>query len=95
MFGREPQTLMNYKSVAGSVQSYLRKDNLSWNHHKEVAKLTEQSQSEMLSMAMPPNGSGKAALSVRELRNAVRQLQVEQIHGESIDTGEFGNVSDA
>ena len=37
-------TLKNYKSVSERVESSLRNDDLSFNHHVEVAKLTPEGQ---------------------------------------------------
>jgi N6-adenosine-specific RNA methylase IME4 len=59
-------TIQNYKSVAERTSS-LRSEDLTFNHHVEVAKLTPEKQELYLNMASEEN------LSVRDLRNAIRK----------------------
>ena len=68
-FGREKQSLKNYKWVAGSVELSVRTDNLSWEHHKLVAPLTPAAQKKWLKKAE------KEGWSVSELRKAIRDAQ--------------------
>jgi len=56
-----------YKSVSERVDSSLRNEHLSYNHHIEVAKLSEDKQVEFLSRA------SEEKLSVRELRQEIRK----------------------
>lgn len=62
-------TLRNIKWIASSVGLSLRNDNLSFNHHKEVAPLPPETQVLFLNKAVNEN------LSVRELRDEVRSAQ--------------------
>lgn len=45
------QTLKDAKWVANRVELSLRKDNLTFNHHKEVASLNTEKQKEFLDLA--------------------------------------------
>ena len=65
--GLDLGTLKNYKSIADNVKPSLRNDNLSFNHHVEVAKLPEEKQIEFLNKAEEEN------LSVRGLRAEIRK----------------------
>ena len=58
-------TLKDAKWVAEKVEKSLRKDNLSFNHHKEVAKLQPQEQEHWLEKAE------SEGLSVRSLRQGI------------------------
>jgi hypothetical protein len=60
------QTLRNDKYVATKVPLSCRHDNLSWQHHKEVASLKEDQQKYWLSYA------SDMELTTKELRNAVK-----------------------
>jgi len=68
------QTIKDFKSVSENVQSSLRNDDLSFNHHKEVAKLIPEKQEIYLKRAKEEN------LSVRELRSEIRkdELKIKQ-----------------
>src|SRR5438270_13064405 len=50
--GLDYQTLRNYKWVAASVPLSLRRDKLSFHHHKEVANLEPEKQSYLLEKAV-------------------------------------------
>lgn len=63
----EYQTLRDDKWVAAQVELSLRKDNLSFSHHKEVAHLPPDAQERWL------NKAEQEGLSVRELRRGVRR----------------------
>lgn len=65
--GLDHGTLKNYKSVSERVESSLRNDDLSFNHHVEVAKLTPEKQEEFLHRA------SEEKLSVRDLRDEIRK----------------------
>ena len=64
--GLNHQTLKDYKYISDNVPSSLRNDDLSFNHHREVAKLTPDKQTEFL------NRASEEQLSVRDLRQAIR-----------------------
>ena len=60
------QTLRNDKYVATRIPLSCRHDNLSWQHHKEVASLKEEQQKYWLSHA------SDLELSTKELRKAIK-----------------------
>jgi len=62
----EYHVLASYKWVAGKVKDYLRKESLTWSHHKEVAKLEPEEQDYWLNEAV------EQGYSVRGLRDAIR-----------------------
>ncbi len=67
-FEYEKQTLKDYRWVAEKVQPSLRKDTLSFSHHKEVAFLeTDDEKKSWLDIASNKN------LSVRDLRKEIRE----------------------
>lgn len=61
----EPHTLVNYRWVAASVEASRRRDDLSWSHHAEVARLAKQTQRDVLKRA------AKEGWTVRQLRDYV------------------------
>lgn len=63
--GLEPHTQTNYRWVASAVAPSRRRDDLSWSHHAEVARLEPRQQRSALAWAAK-NGAG-----VRELREYV------------------------
>jgi len=65
--GLSRQTLKDYKSVADRTSS-LRNDDLTFNHHKEVASLPPPQQEDLL------NKASEEKMSVRDLRAAVKVL---------------------
>jgi N6-adenosine-specific RNA methylase IME4 len=65
--GMEENTLRQYKQVSEQVKSDTRVSDLSWTHHREVASLTPEKQTEFLNKAVEGN------LSVRELRSEIRK----------------------
>jgi hypothetical protein len=65
--GYEYGTLANHKYVASNVEISLRNENLTFNHHKEVAKLNTADQKHFL------DKSEKENLSTRQLREAIRK----------------------
>lgn len=50
-FGRSPQTLRIWKMVAGKVELFRRRNDLSFTHHAEVVSLPEDEQDYWLDMA--------------------------------------------
>ncbi len=71
LFGEqyEYKTLADMASIARRVKFPIRIGNLSWAHHKEVAKLDEDAQVALLDAA------DRHRLSVRDLRAEVRRHQ--------------------
>jgi hypothetical protein len=64
--GRSKSTLQNYLWVAQNVTRSRRRENLSWSHHVEVAKLAPREQDRWLKRCE------REGLSVEELRGLVR-----------------------
>lgn len=58
----EPRTAGNYRYVAAAVAPSRRREDLSWSHHAEVARLKPAQQKSMLKWA------AEEAATVRELR---------------------------
>lgn len=63
--GRDVQTLYNYAWVASCVDFSVRTENLSFEHHKLVARLPPERQRELLSQAV------KEGWSTRKLREII------------------------
>ena len=63
----EPQSLKDMMWVSHSVAPNVRRKELSWSHHREVAKLVQDDQKTMLEAAVADN------LSVSELRALIRK----------------------
>lgn len=55
----DEKSLRNIKYVAGAVEMSLRRDNLSWSHHKEVAALPREEQKQLLDWAESSEASTK------------------------------------
>ncbi len=49
--GLDRDTLFSYKNVADKLSTSTRRDDLTFSHHREVAKLTEKKQVEFLTRA--------------------------------------------
>jgi hypothetical protein len=58
-------TLMNFGSVAGSIETSRRREVLSWSHHVEVAKFKPEDQERWLDIAVSDK------LSVKKLRRKI------------------------
>lgn len=65
--GLDRGTLKNYKSVAERVESSCRRDDLSYSHHEEVAKLNPEKQNYFLGKA------SEEKWTKRELREEIRK----------------------
>lgn len=61
----EPHTLVNYRYVASAVEPSRRREDLTWSHHAEVARLTAGDQRRALAAAV------KNGWNVRQLRDHV------------------------
>jgi DNA modification methylase len=68
----EYQTLANYKYVADNVDFSRRRENLSFSHHAEVAKLPPEQQEVFLEKA------SEQGLSVRELRQEIWRAKTQE-----------------
>jgi N6-adenosine-specific RNA methylase IME4 len=68
--GIDNKTLGDYKRVSEKVKSTLRHADLSFNHHREVAKLPEPKQIEFINRAV------EEKLTVRDLREEIRKADV-------------------
>ncbi len=67
--GYEPELTIRYQRVAAKFRPSSRHEDLSWNHHLEVAPLDESDAHRLL------NEATVEAWSTRELREHVRRLQ--------------------
>lgn len=65
-------TLRNDKWVASRVELSRRRDNLSFDHHVEVADFPPDEQEELLELA------SKKKMTTRDFRNYLNQLQMKQ-----------------
>lgn len=74
--GINKDTLRDYKRVSENVESALRNADLSFNHHKEVAKLEPEKQKFFLQKAVDED------LSVRDLREEIRRADIEEKQAE-------------
>lgn len=70
--GINRQTLSDYKWTSDKLDSSLRKEELSFNHHKEVAKLKPEKQKAFLERAVDEK------LSVRELRTEIKKEEIKE-----------------
>ncbi|GEM_PF-1596759 len=64
IMGRDPQTFYDYANVARSVQFSLRNENLSFNHHRVIAKLKLEPYQQMQALTY----AADQALSVANFR---------------------------
>ncbi len=67
--GLARQTIKDYRWVADNVPSSLRKDDLSFSHHKEVASLSQENQIKLLEQSV------KEKLSVRDLKTIAAEVE--------------------
>ena len=87
--GLDRTTLHAYAYVARQVPSSLRNEDLSWEHHKAVAKLEEDEQQRWLQVALK-NETGTGVVSTRRLRKSIivgRLLTPEELHPDPLDRG--------
>lgn len=68
---RENQTLRNYKWVSANVEMSVRTDNLSWNHHLQVAALPPETQRDLLARADAESWTS------RDTKKAARRSKVQ------------------
>jgi N6-adenosine-specific RNA methylase IME4 len=81
--GMDKQYLRDIKYVSGNIESSLRNENLSFSHHKEVASLPSEKQTEFLNKAV------EEKLSVRELREEIRKDGIEFNLDSKLPEGKF------
>ena len=74
------QQLANYKWVAGRIEFSVRTENLTWSHHKQIAKFPPVEQKRWLHKAE------KEGWSVSELRGAIKSQARAASMGEIVDT---------
>jgi hypothetical protein len=67
--GLDRSTLITYAYVARRVSASLRNEDLSWEHHKAVAKLEARDQTRWLKTAL--NGDKSGVVSTRRLRKSI------------------------
>jgi len=67
--GYEPETLATYKGVSEKVESSIRIEDLSFNHHRQVVSLTPDQQREVLQKA------SENKLTVRETKEEVKAIK--------------------
>lgn len=78
----EPHTLTNYRYVSSSVEPSRRRDDLSWSHHAEVARLTPARQKSALTKA------ADEGWTVRQLRDYVALKWPQTVAQPSLDDDE-------
>jgi hypothetical protein len=87
--GLAPHTLQNYQWVAEHVERARRRENLTWSHHAEIARLTPKQQAEALDRAEAD------CWTVRQLRDYVAITYPQQREpGEPIPGLEPGEEED-
>jgi hypothetical protein len=92
--GLDNQTLWSYVYVARKVPASLRNKDLSWEHHKIVAKLPAREQAKWLDVAAEA-ASTEAPISTRLLRRSIsagRLLEPEEIELPESDKGQENHI---
>ena len=87
--GLDRATLHTYAHVSRKVPSLLRNKDLSWEHHKIVAKLPPADQQRWLSLAADNQAEGRP-VSTRRLRRSIsagRLLEAEEVSVPENDKG--------
>lgn len=86
--GLDRSTLITYAYVARRVPSSLRNEDLSWEHHKAVAKLEARDQTRWLKTALTGDKSG--VVSTRRLRKSITAGRLLSLADMRIAPGERG-----
>lgn len=89
--GLDRTTLATYAYVARRVPHSLRNEQLSWEHHKAVAKLEHEDQERWLKIAEGEVESKASPVSTRRLRKSItvgRLLSMEELTVEAADRGQ-------
>jgi len=92
--GLDRGTLHNYSYVARCVPRSLRNEQLSWEHHKAVARLDADAQRHWFNQAIAENNAGRR-MSSRRLRRSIeagRVLSVEELQPVRADTGILNHI---
>ena len=93
--GLDRSTLITYAYVARRVPSSLRNEQLSWEHHKAVAKLDEEEQKRWLQIAIDEADVELAAVPTRRLRKSItagRLLTQEEMTLDPADRGRLNHI---
>lgn len=93
--GLDRSTLITYAYVARRVPSSLRNEQLSWEHHKAVAKLDEEEQKRWLQIALDEADAELAAVPTRRLRKSItagRLLTQEEMTLDPADRGRLNHI---
>lgn len=86
--GLDRSTLITYAYVARRVPASLRNEDLSWEHHKAVAKLEARDQTRWLKTAL--NGDKSGVVSTRRLRKSITAGRLLSLADMRIAPGERG-----
>lgn len=87
--GLDRSTLATYAYVSRNVPRSLRNEQLSWEHHKAVARLNETDQERWLQVAVA-HQDDSGPVSTRRLRKSIivgRLLSAEELHPDPTDRG--------
>jgi hypothetical protein len=88
--GMDVATLINYAYVSKSIPRSLRNDQLSWEHHRKVAKIKDaQEKTRWLRIAAEQRENGKP-VSTRRLSRSIqagRLLSIEEMQDDDADRG--------
>ena len=93
--GLDRSALITYAYVARRVPSSLRNEQLSWEHHKAVAKLDEEEQKRWLQIALDEADAELAAVPTRRLRKSItagRLLTQEEMRLDPADRGRLNHI---
>ncbi len=93
--GLDRSTLVTYAYVARRVPASLRNEQLSWEHHKAVAKLKEEDQQRWLQIAEAEGDDAHGAVSTRRLRKSItagRLLTAEEMTSDPADRGRLNHI---
>ena len=93
--GLDRSTLITYAYVARRVPASLRNEDLSWEHHKAVAKLDESGQQRWLQIAIDHADSVFGAVPTRRLRKSIiagRLLTPKEMLIDPADRGRLNHI---
>lgn len=94
--GLDRTTLATYAYVARKVPRSLRNEQLSWEHHKAVARLEPHQQTKWLEIAIKESGDGETGpISTRRLRKSItagRLLTRQEMQIDPADRGQPNHI---
>ncbi len=93
--GLDRSTLATYAYVARRVPSSLRNEDLSWEHHKAVAKLEEDDQKRWLQIAFEQGEAQLGFVPTRRLRKSItagRLLTPAEMTPDPADRGRLNHI---